>query len=52
MLDWFNAVVTLFGEFMQLLLELPFYGSISIGYVLIGIVVFGIIFRVFIERIK
>ena len=52
MLNWFNALWTLFGEYLALLLELPFYGSISIGYVFIAILMFGVMFRVFIERIK
>lgn len=52
MLDWFNVLITLVGEFLQLFLDLPFYGSITIGYVLIAITVFSIIFKILIERIK
>ena len=52
MLDWFNAVVTLFKEFLLLLFELPFYGSVSIGHILLAIAVFSIFLTVFLERIK
>lgn len=52
MLDWFNALTTLFGEFLQLLLTLPFYGSVSVGYVLLCIAVVGVILTILIERIK
>lgn len=52
MLDWFNALITLFGEFLQLLLQLPLYGPVNVGYVLIAIAVFGVVLRVFIEKVK
>ena len=52
MIDWFNALITLFAEFLDLLLNLPFYGSVTIGYLLIAITVISIILTIFIERIK
>lgn len=52
MLDWFNALWTLFKEFLELLLDLPFYGSVTIGFVIVAIMMFGVVFRIFIERIK
>lgn len=52
MLDWFNALITLFGEYLQLLLQLPLYGPVNVGYVLIVIAVFGVVLRIFIEKVK
>lgn len=52
MLDWFNSLWTLFKEYLQLLLQLPFYGSITVGYVIVAIMMFAVVFRIFIERIK
>lgn len=52
MLDWFNALITLFGEYLQMLLQLPLYGPVNVGYVLIAIAVFGVVLRIFIEKVK
>ena len=52
MLDWFNALITLFGEYLQLFLQLPLYGPVNVGYVLIAIAVFGVVLRIFIEKVK
>lgn len=51
MLDWFNALFSVFRDFIAMLFTLPFYGSISIGYLLVGFIMFGIIFKIFIEDI-
>lgn len=52
MLDWINALLTLFGEFVSWLLAAPFYGVITIGYVLIAIAVMGVLFIYLIRRFR
>lgn len=52
MLDWFNALFSIFADFIRMLFELPFFGAISFGYLLVAIILFGMIFKLFIEDIK
>lgn len=52
MLEWINALLNLFGSFCLWLLQAPFYGQITIGYVLIAISLMGVIFNFLIRRFK
>lgn len=52
MLDWFNALIQLFKEFFEMLLDLPFYGSASIGFILIAAAITGVTLEIFFHRVK
>lgn len=52
MLEWFNAFLTLFGEIIRMFFELPFYGNISFGYIVIAISLLTIFIWIFFTRIK
>lgn len=52
MLNWFNALFTLLSEFIQTLFQLPFYGNISAGNVLLAVVIFAVLLTVLIQNIK
>lgn len=52
MVDWINALLDLFAAFCTWLLQAPFYGSITIGYVLIAMAVMGIILNFLVRRFK
>lgn len=52
MLEWFNAVLDLFAKFCNFLLNAPFYGPITVGYVVIAIAVMGTLIDFFIRRVK
>lgn len=52
MLEWFNAFLTLFGEFVALLFRLPFYGNISFGYLLVAMNMLIVLIWVFFVKIK
>lgn len=52
MLDWFNALITLLQEFIQQLFDLPFYGNISAGNILLAVAIVSVLFTVLIQKIK
>lgn len=52
MLEWINALLDLFGDFCLFFLNAPFYGSITVGYVLIAIAVIGVILNFVFVRVK
>ncbi len=52
MLDWFNAVFTIFREFVAKLFDLTFYGVISVGSMLLAVIIFSILLDILINRIK
>lgn len=51
MLDYINALLTLFGDFCRFFLDAPFYGSIKVGYVLIAMAIMGVMLNFFIRRL-
>lgn len=52
MLDWINALLDLFGEFILWFLDAPFYGYLKVGYVLIAIAIMGTLFVYLIRRFR
>lgn len=52
MLDWFNNFLTLFSEIIVMFFELPFYGNISFGYIVIAILLLVTFLHIFFTRIK
>lgn len=45
MLEGFQALIQSYGYMVQAFLQAPFYGSMTYGYLLIGIAVFNIFLR-------
>jgi len=43
MLDWLMGIAEIFGNFVKMLFELPFYGSVSYGYILLAVYVMALI---------
>lgn len=52
MLDWINALLDIFSDFCLWLLRAPFYGAITVGYVLIAIALMGVLFNFLVRRFK
>ncbi|WP_300845039.1 hypothetical protein [uncultured Acetatifactor sp.] len=52
MLEWINALLDLFGSFCLWLLQAPFYGSVTVGYVLVAMALMGILFNFLIRRFR
>lgn len=52
MLDYFNALLQIFGRFVTMIFSLPFYDSMTFGYTLVGIAIMTIIVCYFMERLK
>lgn len=52
MLDFINACFGFFSDFVLEIFRLPFYGSLSLGYALLGMSVLGIVVVYFLLRIK
>lgn len=52
MLEWFNATLDLFAKFCNFLLNAPFYGSVTVGGILIAIAIMGTLIDFFIRRVK
>lgn len=52
MLEWINALLDLFGSFCLWLLQAPFYGSVTVGYVLAAMALMGILFNFLIRRFR
>lgn len=52
MLEWFNALIEFFGNFVNQLFRLPFFGSVSIGLVLVLILIFAVTLEIFVDRVK
>lgn len=52
MLDWINALLDLYGDTILFFLNLPLYGQVSIGNVLIAIVVIGTLIDFLIRRVR
>lgn len=52
MLDFINTCFGFFSDFVLSLFTLPFYGSLSLGYALLGMSVLSIVVVYFLLRIK
>lgn len=52
MLEWINAILDLFAGFCLFLLNAPFYGDVTVGYLLIAIAVISIIINFILVRVK
>lgn len=44
MLDYLNTIISSFGKFVMMLFDLPFYGSISWGYMLLTLYIIAVLF--------
>lgn len=51
MLEYINALLSLFGDFCKFFLTAPFYGGITVGYVIIAAAIMGIMINFFIRRL-
>lgn len=51
MLDWINACLDAFASCVSLLFDLPFYGSVSVGLLMVSIGVFSLVLTFLIKRI-
>lgn len=51
MVDFINALLDVYGNFVSMFFTLPFYDSVSIGWVLVAIFVIGFIIHHTAERI-
>ena len=43
MLDYLNTIISSFGKFVKMLFGLPFYGSISWGYMLLSLYIIAVL---------
>lgn len=52
MLDGFNAILSAFAEFVSMFFSLPFYGSITLGWLIVTIEIIGLIVVYLIARFR
>lgn len=52
MLDYFMAVIQAFGDFISMLFELPFIGSVSYGHMILGLYISAIVLFYLVGRVK
>lgn len=52
MLDWINALQSLYGDIINFFWNAPLYGSVTVGPVIIAIAFIGIIIKSIIVRVK
>lgn len=52
MLAFFNWVLSFTKQFTTAVLQLPFYGDVTLGYLFIAISVMGLLFRFLIGRLR
>lgn len=52
MLDFINAMIEIFGKFVKMIFELPFYGNVTYGYLILAIYVAAIILFFLIGRMR
>lgn len=43
MLDYLNTVISCFGKYVKMLFELPFYGTLSWGYMLLALYIVALL---------
>lgn len=52
MLEFIETVIDIFGKFVRMLFNLPFYGSVTYGYLLLAIYVAAIVLIFLMGRMK
>lgn len=52
MLDGINSILSVFSQFVQMIFSLPFYGTITVGWLVVSIELVGIVVMYFIYRMK
>lgn len=52
MLDFFNAIIGIFKDFMDLLFRLPFIGNVSYGHMLLAIYFSALVLFLIAGRLK
>ena len=52
MLDFIVALIEIFGKFVKMFFELPFYGNVTYGYLLLGISITAMVFYFLISRMR
>lgn len=52
MLDFWETLIQIFGKFVYMLFELPFYGNVTYGFLLLAIYIAVLIFGFVIGRMK
>lgn len=50
--DFLTSMWTAFASFVQMLFELPFYGGISYGHLILAIYIAALVFGFLIGRVK
>lgn len=50
MLEGFNSILSVFGEFVSAFFNLPFYDSITVGWLVLGIEILGVIATFLVAR--
>ena len=52
MADFFDLIWQIFRSFVSMLFELPFYGSISYGHLILAIYIAALVLGFFISHVK
>lgn len=52
MLEGFNKILSVFAEFITAVFSLPFYDSITVGWLLLGIEILGVIATFLFSRLQ
>lgn len=52
MLDGINALLSVFSDFVKMLFSLPFYDTITVGWLIVGIEIVAIVVTYFVHRMK
>lgn len=52
MLEFISSLIEIFGKFVKMLFQLPFYGTVTYGYLLLAIYITAIILIFIVGRIK
>ena len=52
MLDFIQALITIFGRFVRMLFELPFYGNVTYGYLLLAIYIVALVLFFLVGRLR
>lgn len=52
MQEFLSALWTAFSSFVEMLFELPFYGGVSYGHLLLAVYIVALVFSFLIGRVK
>lgn len=52
MADFLESLIEIFGKYVVMLFELPFYGNVTYGYLLLAIYIAALILSFIIGRMK